>query len=76
MYAVIGLALRLVQIARPTVELLATAGFIDAALKIVAGERETSAVFAPIAVLLSCAVWDLAVGFLFEIKKRRRNSLY
>ncbi|MDR1329771.1 MAG: ABC transporter ATP-binding protein/permease [Oscillospiraceae bacterium] len=72
LYAAIANIYPLLAALLPTVSLLATAAFIDAALAVVAGTRPPVAVAAPVAVLLAVTLHDYALRILLNLVSTKR----
>jgi ATP-binding cassette subfamily B protein len=76
LYASIAIIYRLISAACPTLTIFATAGFIDAALSVQAGNSNLSAVFLPIGVLLSVMLFQTFVNRVLMSYVECRQKIY
>ncbi len=76
LYSALMLIYKLIEAAIPTVTIIATAGFINAALAVVAGTRDLSAVVLPIAGLIGVMLIQVVAGNIVMNLIQCRRAIY
>ncbi|NLA88068.1 MAG: ABC transporter ATP-binding protein, partial [Clostridiales bacterium] len=76
LFSAIAVIYRLIGAAIPTLTIIATAGFINAALSVVAGTRELSAIVLPISGLMGVTLFQALIGSVIMGYINCRRSIY